>query len=54
MRCKACDVELTDKEAVRKDSHGEYYDMCGTCLQTGQLYEDEFLEDLENQYYDEF
>lgn len=33
MRCKACDCELTDVEAVRKSPNtGDYYDLCTNCL----------------------
>lgn len=32
MRCKACDVELTDKEARHKDPYGGYYDLCDECF----------------------
>lgn len=32
MRCKACNVVLTDKEAVKKDERGEYIDLCNHCL----------------------
>lgn len=32
MRCKACDVELTDFESTRKSiTSGEYIDLCNTC-----------------------
>lgn len=34
MRCKACDVQLSDAESVRKDAQtGEYYDLCGACYE---------------------
>lgn len=32
MRCKACDTMMTDYELSRKDSNGQYYDLCGHCL----------------------
>jgi len=32
MRCKACNKILEDLELIRKDSRGEFYDLCGTCL----------------------
>lgn len=33
MRCRACDVELTDIESTRKDPQtGEFLDLCGGCL----------------------
>lgn len=32
MRCKACNKELSDSEAVRKSKvTGEYYDLCNGC-----------------------
>ena len=33
MRCIACDCELTDLEAVRKDKRGAYVDFCNKCHQ---------------------
>lgn len=33
MRCVACNVELTDFEATRKNANtGEYLDMCNHCF----------------------
>ena len=33
MRCKICDVILSDYEVTRKDpTTGEYLDTCGECL----------------------
>ena len=32
MRCKACNAILEDSEAVRKDTHGEFIDLCSICL----------------------
>lgn len=32
MKCLACNKELTDVEATRKDIRGNYVDMCGFCL----------------------
>ena len=32
MRCLACDVSLSDLEATRKDSHGDFLDLCNKCL----------------------
>ena len=46
MRCKACNVILEDHEAVRKDSRGEYYDLCSVCLKSiyqSELYDDNYL-----------
>lgn len=31
MRCKACDTILDDVELTRKDSHGDFFDLCNTC-----------------------
>jgi len=41
MRCRACNAELTDKEAVRKDSNGEFYDLCVDCLEASYDYEED-------------
>jgi len=32
MRCRACNTELTDYESTRKDTDGEFFDLCGDCL----------------------
>jgi len=32
MKCLACNKELTDVEATRKDIRGNYVDMCSFCL----------------------
>ena len=35
MRCKACDISLTDYEATRKSSRsGEFLDLCNTCYKS--------------------
>jgi len=31
MRCKACNVALTDYEATRQTAEGVYLDLCNTC-----------------------
>jgi len=31
MKCKACNTTLDDIESVRKDSRGEYVDLCSEC-----------------------
>lgn len=31
MRCHGCNEELTDQEAVRKDEHEQYLDLCNEC-----------------------
>jgi hypothetical protein len=31
MRCKACDTILDDNELTRKDSNGDFFDLCNTC-----------------------
>jgi len=37
MRCKACDVMLSDVEvALQNKITQEYYDMCGDCLEVCQ------------------
>ena len=32
MRCRACDKILEDSELTRKDTHGNFLDLCGNCL----------------------
>ena len=32
MRCRACNTELTDYESTRKDTNGEFFDLCSDCL----------------------
>lgn len=36
MRCFACDVRLTHREATRKFASGEFCDLCDECLGTIQ------------------
>lgn len=31
MRCRACNAELNDYEATRKDHNDEFLDLCNTC-----------------------
>lgn len=31
MKCNCCDKILSDYEATRKDTHGEYLDLCTQC-----------------------
>lgn len=35
MRCLACNIELTDYEATRKDKHGCFIDLCNSCYSSG-------------------
>lgn len=35
MRCLACNDELTDFEATRRTSSGEFLDLCEKCLDLG-------------------
>jgi len=32
MRCKACDRILEESELTKKDSQGEFLDLCNICL----------------------
>ena len=32
MRCRACNSELNDWEATRKDDKGEFHDLCSDCF----------------------
>jgi len=36
MRCLACNIELTDYEATRKDSNDQYIDLCNTCFKAAE------------------
>jgi hypothetical protein len=50
MRCKACNIQLSDTESVRKDPQtGEYYDLCSTCYVAGEA----TLSDLEGSEFGE-
>lgn len=41
MRCRSCNIELTDEESVRKDVEtNDYIDMCTSC----------YYDSLENTY----
>ena len=46
MRCKACNIILTEKEAKLKDTNG-YVDLCGDCFHASQdaVYDNEDRED---------
>lgn len=32
MKCRVCDIMLSDYESVRKDINGQYLDTCNTCI----------------------
>lgn len=36
MRCIACNVELNDFESTRKDSNGNFIDMCNYCFRSAE------------------
>jgi hypothetical protein len=36
MRCLACNIELTDYEATRKDQHDEFIDLCNSCYKAAE------------------
>ena len=49
MRCKACNKILEDLELTRKDSRGDFYDLCGVCLSSVyacELEDDNFFEEI--------
>ena len=48
MKCRACDVILTDAEATAKDEDNRYIELCDICLSmsTGQYYD---LKDGDNE-----
>ena len=41
MRCRLCNINLTDAESVDKDPSGSYYDTCYLC-QRAEAYSDDF------------
>lgn len=59
MKCLACDAILSDFEATRKYSNGEFLDLCNTCYYTisdqinvqerDDLKEYEDITDMENE-----
>jgi len=51
MRCKICDVVLSDHEATRKDTTtGEYLDTCGECLRSSREALQEFDGEIPYKY----
>jgi hypothetical protein len=36
MRCVACNIELNDYEATRKDSAGRFLDLCNHCFKASE------------------
>lgn len=36
MRCLACNTELNDFEATRKDSTGAFLDLCNNCFKASE------------------
>ena len=52
MRCKACNVILEDNELIRKDSHGNFVDLCTPCLSASYVIDDEVNDDLVENYQD--
>ena len=45
MRCKSCNIALSDAESTRKDPTGEYYDLCSQCFWVSEslLTEDNYV-----------
>jgi len=51
MRCKICDVILSDYEVTRKDpATGDYLDTCGECLKEIRLSLQEFDGEIPYKY----
>ena len=49
MRCKACNKISEDFELTRKDSRGDFYDLCGICLSSVyacELEDDNFFDEI--------
>lgn len=36
MRCLACNIELTDYEATRKDANDQFIDLCNHCFKASE------------------
>jgi len=53
MKCLACDEILTDQEATRKNSSGEFVDICFKCFPIEVNIKDELDEELEQFLEDE-
>ena len=47
MRCRACNVLLEDVELKRKDSTGEFLDLCNTCYGESNRALADFVFDLD-------
>ena len=52
MRCKACNKKLEDTELTKKDSNGDYIDLCYICLSASFDIEVDGDIGLISQYYD--
>jgi hypothetical protein len=37
MRCRACDKILEETELTKKDSNGDFLDLCSTCVSASSL-----------------
>jgi|TARA_R110000823_G_C15850637_1_gene492120 hypothetical protein len=50
MKCRCCDVELTDDEIMFQDEDGYSLDTCEICLseQSSYYIEDEYIENLKD------
>ena len=51
MRCKACNTILDDSELTKKDTNGDFIDMCNYCLHASGAVEvdtDTFVTDYPN------
>ena len=47
MKCLSCDEILTDQEATRKNSSGEFVDICFQCFPMEVNIKDELDEEIE-------
>ena len=50
MRCRICDVILSDYECTKKDNDGQYLDTCGQCLGSIREALQDFDKDLPYKY----
>lgn len=54
MRCKACNVILDDTELTKKDTNGDFIDMCNYCVHSSgsvELTNDTFVTNYPNEVF---
>lgn len=58
MRCLACNIELNDFEATRKDTNDQFIDLCNQCFKASEYEFDtvdrlDLLDEADISYHDE-